>query len=59
MSTKANIPNLKQYVTSQIGKITATPLDPDLKGSNLQVAKAHKAGYLAALENINAMLTRM
>lgn len=59
MSTKATIPNLKQYVTSQIGKISASPLASDLKGSNLQVAKAHKAGYLAALANINAMLARM
>tara|TARA_R110000765_G_scaffold372134_1_gene462520 strand:+ start:855 stop:1034 length:180 start_codon:yes stop_codon:yes gene_type:complete len=59
MSTKASIPNLKQYVSSQIGKINATPLPADLKGSNLQTAKAHKAGYLEALMNIQNMLTRM
>ena len=59
MSTKATIPNLKQYVSSQIGKIESTPLASDLKGSNLQVAKAHKKGYLDALINIQQMLAKM
>jgi len=59
MSTKATIPNLKQYVTSQIGKIEATPISSELKGSNAQTAKAHKAGYLEALVNIRNMLARM
>lgn len=54
-----SIPNLKQYVTSQIKKVSAMPTDPTLKGSNIQVSKAHKAGYLEAMENLKTLLTGM
>jgi len=52
-------PKIKQlmtYINGQIQQVSMLDETAGKKGSALQTAKAHKAGYLEGLNNIRALM---
>ena len=46
------------YVMAQIKKVSELDVKADNKGIKLQIARAHKEGYVEALRNVEEVLRR-